>query len=101
MLTWQHSGFSVDASVRISLADRDVPEYFQSLEDLLRCCARPVFALNRLSVVSGTVHRPERVRYTLPRYKRGSWVGHGIHRSADRHTRVVMGKMDAAASQDN
>jgi hypothetical protein len=24
MLTWQHSGFSVDASVRISLADRDV-----------------------------------------------------------------------------
>ena len=52
MLTWQHSGFSVDASVRISLADRDVPEYFQSLEDLLRYCARPVFALNRLSVVS-------------------------------------------------
>jgi hypothetical protein len=33
MLIWQHSGFSVDASVRISLADRDVPGYFQSLED--------------------------------------------------------------------
>ena len=25
MLIWEHSGFSVDASVRISLADRDVP----------------------------------------------------------------------------
>ena len=48
MLTWQHSGFSVDASVRISLADRDVPVYFQSLEHLLRYCARPAFALNRL-----------------------------------------------------
>ena len=85
MLTWQHSGFSVDASVRISLADRDVPEYFQSLEDLLRCCARPVFALNRLSVVSGTVHRPERVRYTLPRHKRGNWVGPGRTRKSTRH----------------
>ena len=85
MLTWQHSGFSVDASVRISLADRDVPEYFQSLEDLLRYCARPVFALNRLSVVSGTVHRPERVRYTLPRHKRGNWVGPGRTRKSTRH----------------
>ena len=25
MLTWHHSGFSVDASVRISPSDRDVP----------------------------------------------------------------------------
>ena len=31
MLAWQHSGFSVDASVRISPSDRDVPAYFQSL----------------------------------------------------------------------
>jgi hypothetical protein len=54
MLTWQHSGFSVNASVRISLADRDVPGYFQSLELLLRYCARPAFALDRLSVVPGT-----------------------------------------------
>jgi len=44
MLTWKHSGFSVDASVRISLADRDVPGYFQSLEHLLRSFARPAFA---------------------------------------------------------
>jgi len=48
MLTWQHSGFSVDASVRISLADRDVPEHYQSLEHLLRYCARPAFARDRL-----------------------------------------------------
>ena len=77
MLTWQHSGFSVDASVRISLADRDVPGYFRSLEHLLRYCARPAFAVQRLSVVPDTGHRPERVRYTLPRHKRGNWVGPG------------------------
>jgi len=84
MLTWQHSGFSVDASVRISLADRDVPEYFRNLEHLLRYCARPAFALNRLSVVSGTGHRPERIRYTLPRHKRGNWVGPGRTRKSTR-----------------
>ena len=28
MLTWENSGFSVDASVRITLIDRDVPSYF-------------------------------------------------------------------------
>jgi hypothetical protein len=84
MLTWKHSGFSVDASVRISLADRDVPESFQSLGHLLRYCARPAFALNRLSVVSGTRDRPERVRYTLPRHKRGNWVGPGHSRRSTR-----------------
>jgi Putative transposase. len=77
VLTWQHSRFSVDASVRISLADRDVLEYFRSLEHLLRYCARPAFALDRLSVVPGTGNSPERVRYTLPRHKRGNWVGPG------------------------
>ena len=50
MLRWENSGFSVDASVRITLIDRDVPSYFQSLEHLLRYCARPPFALERLSV---------------------------------------------------
>jgi hypothetical protein len=29
MLTWQNSGFSIDAGVRISLTDRDVPGVFQ------------------------------------------------------------------------
>jgi hypothetical protein len=32
MLAWENSGFSIDASVRVSLIDRDVPSYFQSLE---------------------------------------------------------------------
>ena len=31
MLAWEHSGFSIDASVRIALIDRDVPSYFRSL----------------------------------------------------------------------
>ena len=84
MLIWQHSGFSVDASVRISLADRDVPGYFQSLEHLLRYCARPAFALDRLSVVPGTGNSPEQIRYTLPRHKRGSWVGPGRSRRSTR-----------------
>ena len=41
MLAWENSGFSVDASVRITLIDRDVPSYSRSLEHLLRYCARP------------------------------------------------------------
>ena len=36
MLAWENSGFSIDASVRITLLDREVPSYFQSLEHLLR-----------------------------------------------------------------
>jgi len=35
MLAWQNSGSSIDASVRTTLLDRDVPSYFQSLEHLL------------------------------------------------------------------
>jgi hypothetical protein len=53
MLGWENSGFSVDASVRITLIDRDVPSYLRSLEHLLRYCARPPFALERLSVIRG------------------------------------------------
>ena len=49
MIAWEHSGFSIDASVRITLLDRDVPSYFESLEHLLRYCARPPFALQRRS----------------------------------------------------
>ncbi len=62
---------------RISLADRHVPGYFQSLEHLLRYCARPAFSLQRLSVVSSTGDRPQRVHYTLPRHNRGNRVGPG------------------------
>ena len=66
MLAWENSGFSVDASVRITLIDRDVPSYFQSLEHLLRYCARPPFALERLSVRYGADGLATRVRYVLP-----------------------------------
>ncbi|MBM4023772.1 MAG: transposase, partial [Planctomycetes bacterium] len=77
MLAWQNSGFSVDASVRITLVDRDVPSYFRSLEHLLRYCARPPFALERLSVIRGADGRITKVRYVLPRHKAATWVGPG------------------------
>ncbi len=57
--------------------DRDVPSYTKSLEHLVRYCARPAFALERLSVVGGGGDQPERILYTLPRHKRGQWVGSG------------------------
>ncbi len=42
MLSYKHSGFSVDTSVRIEAHDR------AGLERLLRYCARPPFAMERL-----------------------------------------------------
>jgi hypothetical protein len=75
MLAWENSGFSVDASVRIALIDRDVPSYFRSLEHLLRYCARPPFALERLSVIRGADGQIARIRYVLPRHKAANWVG--------------------------
>jgi hypothetical protein len=48
MLTRENSELSIDASVRITLIDRVVPSYFQSLEHLLRYRAQPPFALDRL-----------------------------------------------------
>ncbi|MBM4021391.1 MAG: hypothetical protein FJ284_03965, partial [Planctomycetes bacterium] len=84
MLAWQNSGFSVDASVRITLIDRDVPSYFQSLEHLLRYCARPPFALERLSVIRGPDGRITKVRDVLPRHKAANWVGPGRERKSTR-----------------
>jgi hypothetical protein len=84
MLAWENSGFSIDASVRITLIDRDVPSYFQSLEHLLRYCARPPFALERLSVIRGPDGRATRVRYVLPRHKAANWVGRGRGRKSTR-----------------
>jgi hypothetical protein len=53
MAQWQHGGgFSVDASVRITAADR------AGRERLLRYCARPPFALDRLHELD-----PERLLY--------------------------------------
>ena len=51
-----HTTLCVDSMPRWALVDRDVPGHFQSLEHLLRYCARPVFARDRLSVVPGTGH---------------------------------------------
>jgi len=84
MLAWENSGFSVDASVRITLVDRDVPSCFRSLEHLLRHCARPPFALERLSVIRGPDGRIARIRYVQPRHKAASWVGPGRTRKSTR-----------------
>lgn len=62
----ENSGVAADASVRITFLDRDVPSYFHSLEHLLRHCARPPFARERLSVTRVASGRITRVRYALP-----------------------------------
>ena len=57
MAQWQHGGgFSVDASVRIETADR------AGRERLLRYCARPPFALERLRQLDG-----EQLSYDHPK----------------------------------
>jgi hypothetical protein len=84
MLAWENTGFSIDASVRITLIDRDVPSFFQSLEHLLRYCARPPFAIERLSVIRGPDGRIARIRYVLPRHKAANWVGPGRGRKSTR-----------------
>ena len=40
-------------------------------------CARPPFALERLSVIRGPDGRIARIRYVLPRHKAANWVGPG------------------------
>ena len=87
MLAWENSGFSVDASVRITLIDRDVPSCFRSLEHLLRYCARPPFALERLSGNRGPDGRTARIRYVLPRCKAANWGGPGRGRTSTRPER--------------
>ena len=67
MLARENSGFSVDASVRITLFRLQLRVYCQPLEHLLRYCARPPFALERLSVMRGEDGRIACVRYVLPR----------------------------------
>ncbi len=59
MVGWDHGGgFSLDASVRIGATDRD------GLERLIRYCARPPFALDRLHLVDG---RSDQILYILPK----------------------------------
>ncbi len=61
MLTWQASGgFSIDASVHIPARDR------AGLERLLRYCARPPFALERLEANGHGAAGGERIVYRLP-----------------------------------
>jgi hypothetical protein len=57
-LTWEHGGFSLDASVCIASHDR------AGLERLLRYCARPPFALERIQA-SGVTLKP--LALSLPR----------------------------------
>ena len=71
-------------SVRITLNDRDVPSYFQSLEHLLRYCARPPFAVERLFVSRGADGQIARIRYVLPRHKAANWVGPSRSRKSTR-----------------
>ncbi|WPL22773.1 transposase [Thiorhodovibrio frisius] len=59
MLAWANSGFSLDAAVRVGAYDRS------GLERLLRYCARPPFALERLERLDA-----ERVVYRLPKPQR-------------------------------
>ena len=82
--TWESGRFSVDASVRITLIDRDVPSCFQSVEYLLRYCVRPPCALERLSVTRDASGRATKVRYVLPRHKAANWVGLGRSRKSTR-----------------
>ena len=59
MLAWANSGFSLDVSVCIAGPDR------AGLERLLRYCARPPFALERIEQVS-----EDRIVYRLPEPQR-------------------------------
>jgi len=55
---------------------------------LLRYCARPPFALERLSVIRGPDGRIARIRYVLPRrwviMWAANWVGRGRSRTSTR-----------------
>jgi hypothetical protein len=84
MVARENSGFSVDASVRITLFRLQLRVYSQPLEHLLRYCARPPFALERLSVMRGEDGRIACVRYVLPRHKAANWVGPGRGRKSTR-----------------
>jgi len=84
MLDWENSGFSIDASVRVALFRLQLRVYCQPLEHLLRYCARPPFALERLSVRRSAAGRIDCVRYVLPRHKAANWVGPGRGRKSTR-----------------
>ena len=70
--------------VTVCVIDRDVPSYFRSLEHLLRYCARPPFALERLSVSRGADGQIARIRYVLPRRWVILWAANWVGRSRSR-----------------
>ncbi|NBQ14282.1 MAG: hypothetical protein EBU31_06655 [Proteobacteria bacterium] len=57
---------------------------FGGLGGLLRYCARPPFALERLSVSRGADGQIARIRYVLPRHKAANWVGPSRSRKSTR-----------------
>ena len=63
MLGWDNAGFSLDASVRIAGHDR------AGLERILRYCARPPFALERLEQIG-----EHQVIYRLPKPRRDARI---------------------------
>jgi hypothetical protein len=63
MLARENIGFSVDASVRITPIDRDMPSYFQSLEHLCVVELSPFEFLDRLADL---LPPPRNHRHRLP-----------------------------------
>ena len=89
---------AVESPVGGQFPARDVPSSFQSLEHLLWYCARPPFALERLSVTRGPDGRIARFRYVLPRHKAANWVGSGHSRLAHRLGRTRAGALSTGQS---
>ena len=67
MLAWENSGFPLNRACALRSRFPNCVSIV-SLEHLLRYCARPPFALERLSVNRGADGRIARVRYVLPRH---------------------------------
>ena len=77
-------GFQSTLFVLITLLPPQVRVSCQPLEHLLRYCARPPFALERLSVIRSPDGLIARVRSVLPRHKATNWVGPGRGRKSTR-----------------
>jgi len=65
------------------LASRLGPQQ-EATVGLLLYCARPPFAIERLSVTHDASGRATKVRYVLPRHKAANWVGPGRSRTSTR-----------------
>ena len=87
-LAWENSWFSIDASVRIAVNGIQLHVYCQHLEHLLRYCARPPFALERLSVIRDAFlpHRPRPLRAPPT-------LGHHVGRQLGRPVPLAIGNV--------